>query len=91
MEESNFNTTATVLLSDYWMENGSFLRLDNVTVGYTFPSAFNTGADLRITAGVQNAFVITNYSGLVPEIFSGIDNTIYPRARTFLFGANVNF
>jgi len=91
VEESNFNTTATVLLSDYWMENGSFLRLDNVTVGYTFPSAFNTGADLRITAGVQNAFVITNYSGLDPEIFSGIDNTIYPRARTFLFGANVNF
>lgn len=91
VEESDFNTTANVLLSDYWMENASFLRMDNVTVGYTLPGVFRTGADLRLSAGVQNAFVITNYSGLDPEIFSGIDNTIYPRARVFLLGADVNF
>ena len=91
VEESNFNTTASVLLSDYYMENASFLRMDNITLGYSLPSVFNSGADVRLSLGVQNAFVITNYSGLDPEIFSGIDNTIYPRARVFLFGADVNF
>lgn len=91
VRESNFNTTPTVILSDYYMENGSFLKLDNITLGYTFPAAFNGRADLRLTAGVQNALVFTGYSGLDPEIFSGIDNTIYPRARTFLLGANLKF
>ncbi|MBK7869934.1 MAG: SusC/RagA family TonB-linked outer membrane protein [Saprospiraceae bacterium] len=91
VRESNFNTTPTVILSDYFMENGSFLKMDNVTLGYTFQNAFKSGADFRISAGVQNVFVITKYSGLDPEIFSGIDNTIYPRARTFLLGGNINF
>ncbi|MDX1942913.1 MAG: SusC/RagA family TonB-linked outer membrane protein [Saprospiraceae bacterium] len=91
VRESNFNTTPTVILSDYFMENGSFLKMDNITLGYTFKDAFKTGADFRISGGVQNVFTITNYSGLDPEIFSGIDNTIYPRARTFLLGGNINF
>ncbi|NRB64388.1 MAG: SusC/RagA family TonB-linked outer membrane protein, partial [Saprospiraceae bacterium] len=91
VEASNFNTTAKVLLSDYWMENASFLRLDNVTLGYTLPDMFKSTARLRLYTGIQNALVITNYSGLDPEIFSGIDNTIYPRARTFLFGLDVQF
>ena len=89
--ESNFNTTPTVLLSDYYMENGSFLRMDNINVGYILKNAIGSGRDVRLTAGIQNAFTITNYSGLDPEIFSGIDNTIYPRARTVLFGLDVNF
>lgn len=91
VRESNFNTTPTVILSDYFMENASFLRMDNVTLGYTFRNALKRSFDFRLTAGIQNVFVITNYTGLDPEIFSGIDNTIYPRARTFLFGANLIF
>lgn len=90
--ESNFNTTPTVILSDFYLEEASFLRMDNITLGYTFTDLFKSDVDLRITGGVQNAFVITNYSGLDPEVFNnGIDNTIYPRARTFLLGANVQF
>jgi len=88
---SGFNTTPTVILSDYYMENGSFLRMDNITLGYTFENIIRNTIDFRLTAGVQNAFIITNYSGLDPEIFSGIDNTIYPRARTFLVGGNITF
>jgi TonB-dependent starch-binding outer membrane protein SusC len=89
--DSNFNNTADVLFSDYYIENASFLRMDNITIGYTIPKIFNEKASLRLSGGVQNVFVITDYSGLDPEVFGGIDNTIYPRPRTILFGANVKF
>jgi len=96
--ESNFNETSAVLLSDYYIENGSFLKMDNVTLGYTFDKFKNNSTRIRIWTGVQNVFTITNYSGLDPEIFGsddnligGIDNTIYPRPRTFLMGANIKF
>nr|MBP8157655.1 SusC/RagA family TonB-linked outer membrane protein [Flavobacterium sp.] len=90
--DTNFNTTSDVVLSDIYVENGSFLRLDNVTLGYTFPKWIDGKASLRLFAGVQNALLITDYSGLDPEITNdGIDNTIYPRQRQFLFGANVKF
>jgi hypothetical protein len=77
--------------SDYYVENASILRLDNVNVGYTFNDAFNVLNSLRISATVQNVFVITDYSGLDPEVFGGIDNNIYPRPRTFVLGLNLNF
>ena len=90
--DTNFNTTADVVLSDYYIENGSYLKLDNVTVGYTFPKWLDGKASLRFFAGAQNLLTITEYSGLDPEINNnGIDNTIYPRQRQFLFGANVKF
>ena len=80
------------LFSDYYIENGSFGRLDNITIGYTINNIFeNNGGNLRIYATGQNLILITNYTGLDPEVFGGIDNNIYPRARTFLFGVNVNF
>jgi iron complex outermembrane receptor protein len=89
--ESNFVETSNVLLSDYFIENASFLKMDNVTFGYTF-NKFNKGlSSIYLWGGVQNVFTITNYSGLDPEIFGGIDNTIYPRARTFMMGANIKF
>lgn len=88
---TNFNNQADVILSDIYLEDASFLRMDNIQLGYTFRDFFNKGNNFRLWAGIQNAFVITNYSGLDPEIFGGIDNTIFPRPRTFLFGANVNF
>lgn len=90
--ETGFTTTANVLLSDIYIEDASFLRMDNITLGYTFPKWLEGKASLRLSAGCQNAFVITKYSGLDPEITNnGLDKTIYPRQRTFLFGANVKF
>ncbi|GGD19849.1 SusC/RagA family TonB-linked outer membrane protein [Flavobacterium orientale] len=79
------------VLSDMYVENASFLRMDYVTLGYTFPKWLDGNASLRLFTGVQNAFVITKYGGLDPEVTGGFDNTIYPRQRQFLFGANVKF
>ncbi|WP_448702082.1 SusC/RagA family TonB-linked outer membrane protein [Mucilaginibacter sp. AW1-3] len=77
-------------LSDYWLQNASFLRMDNVGVGYTF-GRFNNKhlGGLRITANCQNVFVVTKYTGLDPEVYSGIDNNTYPRPRTFTLGINL--
>ena len=91
--DTNFINTSDVINSDIYIEDASFLRMDNITLGYTFDrpiKKFNKNS-IRIWAGVQNVFVITNYSGLDPEVFGGIDNTIYPRSRNFMVGANVKF
>lgn len=89
---TNFVNTSDVVLSDIYIENGSFLRMDNITLGYTFEKWLEGKASVRLFTGVQNAFIITEYSGLDPEITNdGRDNTIYPRQRTWLFGANINF
>ncbi|MFP4293930.1 MAG: SusC/RagA family TonB-linked outer membrane protein [Cyclobacteriaceae bacterium] len=89
--ESGFTTTEDVILSDYYIEDASFLRMDNITLGYTFRELFSNSSNLRFTLGVQNPFVISNYTGIDPEIFNGIDNTIYPRPRTYYVGANLSF
>ena len=89
---TNFETqTGESVLSDIFIENGSFLRMDYATLGYTFPKWLEGKASLRLFTGVQNPFIITNYSGLDPELTGGIDQTIYPRQRQILFGANVKF
>jgi TonB-linked SusC/RagA family outer membrane protein len=90
--DTNFtNSGNNVIFSDHYIENASFLKMDNVTLGYTFPKWLEGKASVRLSAGIQNAFVITKYSGLDPEVFNGIDNTIYPRQRQILFGANIKF
>ena len=78
--------------SDHFIQDGSFFRLDHVTVGYNFANVFSKegGSNLRVYATMQNPFVVTNYQGLDPEVFGGIDNNLYPRSRTFLFGLNLN-
>ncbi|NRT16041.1 iron complex outermembrane receptor protein [Flavobacterium sp. 28A] len=78
-------------LSNYFVKDASFIKLDNVTLGYTFDKTLLKAASLRFTAGVQNVLTLTKYDGLDPEKFNGIDNNVYPRARTFLFGVNANF
>jgi iron complex outermembrane receptor protein len=91
--DNNFKVTSDVILSDVYIENASFLKMDNITLGYTFErpiKAFSTNS-VRLWAGVQNVFTLTNYSGLDPEVFNGIDNLIYPRSRTILLGANIKF
>ena len=88
--ESNSNGTQRNY-SDYFVKDASFIKLDNVVLGYTFDKTLLKAASLRFTVGVQNVFVLTKYDGLDPEKFNGIDNNVYPRARTFLFGVNANF
>lgn len=76
--------------SDYYVRNGSFFRMDNINIGYDAGEVIKN-ARLRISANVQNAFVITKYDGLDPEVNGGIDNTIFPRPRTFVLGLNLDF
>ncbi|RME94098.1 MAG: TonB-dependent receptor [Bacteroidetes bacterium] len=96
---NNVRSDATVLnfsrpryLSDFFVQDASFFRMDHITAGYQFNEVWGPDSKrrLRVYATVQNPFVVTNYDGLDPEVFSGIDNNLYPRARTFLFGLNLN-
>ncbi len=83
--------TTAQYLSDYYVENASFFRMDYITLGYSFKNDWNRRAAIRLSATIQNAFVITNYSGIDPEQATGIDQYGYPRARTFSLGLNMNF
>lgn len=78
-------------LSDYFVENASFLRCDNITIGYTWPNLIDGNLRLRLFGAVQNPFVITKYKGLDPEVFNGIDNNVYPRPVTFTLGVVATF
>jgi len=86
--EQNIQEGQNIILSDAFIEDASFLRVDHITIGYTFPKLVKNG--MRIFGTIQNPVLVTNYTGLDPEVFGGIDNTIYPRARTILFGLNLN-
>nr|WP_321374884.1 TonB-dependent receptor [uncultured Bacteroides sp.] len=79
------------LYSDYFLEKGNFFRIDNISLGYTFKKLLNQSSSLRLTLGVQNVATFTSYSGIDPEIYSGIDKNIYPRPRVFSLSANLNF
>ncbi|PWJ56980.1 iron complex outermembrane receptor protein [Dyadobacter jejuensis] len=80
------------ILSDYYVQNASFLRMDNINFGYNLDHLFKKGkirAQLSLVA--QNVFVITKYKGLDPEIADGIDKQVYPRPRTLSLGLNLHF
>lgn len=77
-------------LSNYYIQNGSFLRMDNINFGYD-AGKIAKNASLRITANVQNVFLITKYNGIDPEINGGRDSNIYPRPRTYVLGVNLDF
>lgn len=81
----------TTYLSDYFVQNASFLKLDNISLGYSFSRLFGGNTSGRVFGTVQNVFTITKYKGLDPEISSGIDNNIYPRPMTVLVGLSLNF
>ncbi|NDI99523.1 SusC/RagA family TonB-linked outer membrane protein [Flavobacterium sp. LaA7.5] len=76
--------------SDYYLESAAFLRCDNITLGYRFDKIMKS-ASLRVYATVNNAFLITDYSGQDPENFGAIDNNFYPRPRIYSFGVNLDF
>ena len=81
--------------SDLYVHNASFLKCDNITLGYSFDNLFKggkyDGINGRIYASCTNVFTITKYDGLDPEVFGGIDNNMYPRPITFLMGVNLDF
>ncbi|MGK9120156.1 TonB-dependent receptor [Olivibacter jilunii] len=86
-------------ISDYSMEDGSYLRLRNVTLGYRLSGLKGVLSDLRIYVSGNNLFTITDYSGYDPEVNTfagsnkeiGVDNLVYPQARSFIAGIQVNF
>ena len=78
-------------MSDYWLRNASFVRCDNITLGYTWNNLLNDQLRLRLYGAVQNPFVFTKYNGLDPEVESGIDNSVYPRPITVSFGLVATF
>ena len=89
--DTNFTGKPNDYLSDYYVQNASFLRCDNISMGYSFKKLFGVIDSGRIFATVQNPFVITKYKGLDPEISGGIDNNIYPRPIITLMGLTLNF
>ena len=82
-------------LSDYFVHNASFLKCDNITLGYSFENLFKAGnyngIAGRIYASATNVFTITKYEGIDPEVSGGIDNNMYPRPLTIQLGLNLNF
>ena len=81
--------TNAAYLSDYWVEDGSFFKIDRITLSYLFD--LGKGGSLNLFGTVQNVATFTNYSGIDPEVFGGIDNNMYPRPRTYIIGLKYNF
>lgn len=86
------NFDAVHYQSSYYIQDASFMKVDNVSLGYNFTHLLNQQQSGRIHFTVQNPLVVTNYSGLDPEFTNnGIDNNIYPHPRVFILGLNLNF
>ena len=89
------SSATTSTQTDYWVQNASFLKMDNVTLGYSFANLLKQGSwngiTGRIYGTVNNVFCLTKYKGLDPEVFNGIDNNLYPRPISFILGLNLNF
>jgi iron complex outermembrane receptor protein len=84
----DFNSNA--VFSDYLLEDATFLRCDNITIAYKFAKFIKTSS-LKVSGSVNNAFIVTNYTGQDPENFNAIDNNFYPRPRTVTFGLSLDF
>lgn len=96
----NANSRQNLQMSDWYVEDGSYVRLKNIQIGYTIPKNLLKSLgnnNIRVWVGSQNLFTLTNYSGLEPEIgasdpkFMGIDQGFYPQARIFMMGVNATF
>lgn len=79
-----------IFLSDYFLEDASFLRCENITLGYSVKNAVKNGS-LRLYVAANNLFIVTKYTGQDPENFNSIDNNLYPRPQVYSFGMNLNF
>ena len=78
-------------LSDYYLENASFLKMDNISLRYTFGKLASWCSNLYVSAMIQNVFTITKYSGVDPEVPNGCDNSFYPRPRTYSVSVGIDF
>jgi TonB-dependent starch-binding outer membrane protein SusC len=87
--KSDFN--GQQLWSDFYVENASFFKLDNISLGYTLDNLLNNKLKARFSLTGQNLVVISDYTGIDPESNTGIDRNIYPRPRTVLFGINLTY
>lgn len=86
------NIQGNIPFSDYYLESAAFLRCDNITLGYRFNDVIKNGyGSIRLYAAVNNAFLITDYSGQDPENFNSLDSNFYPRPRQWSFGLNFDF
>ena len=89
------NFTNQQYLSDYYVKNASFFKLDYLTLSYSFGNVIKSTTDLRLSFTVNNVFTITKYKGIDPEVnlgsSVGIDNNVYPRSRVFVLGVNLLF
>ncbi len=90
--EKNWQTDNTMEgVSDYAIQNASFLKCDNITIGYSFSHIFSMPISGRVYLTAQNVFTITKYKGLDPEVSGGYDSNIYPRPFVAILGLNLNF
>jgi iron complex outermembrane receptor protein len=87
--ETNFTTPQYT--SDYFIQDASFFKMDYIALSYNFKELGNTKLNLRVSGTVNNAFTITQYDGLDPEITNGIDGNLYPRPRAYVLGINLQF
>ncbi len=85
------NPLTEQLFSDYYVQNASFLKMDNITLGYSFNNLLGSKLSGRAYVTAQNVFTITNYDGIDPEVDGGIDNSMYPRPFTTVLGVTLNF
>ena len=89
--DSNFlDNAGNVKFSDYYLEDASFIRCESISLGYDFGTLVG-GATLNASLNVNNAFLITKYSGRDPENFGGIDHNFYPRPQSYTLGINIDF
>ncbi|MFT4095148.1 MAG: SusC/RagA family TonB-linked outer membrane protein [Niabella sp.] len=79
------------LLSDYYIQNASFLKMDNISLTYDFGRVLRDHINLTLSANVQNVFTVTKYTGLNPEVYNGVDYQFYPVPRVYTLGLNLNF
>lgn len=90
-DKTKFVSAQNTRFSDYYIENGSFFRMDNINLGYRFENLYKDKLNVRVGLGVQNVFVITKYTGLDPEVSGGLDNNFFPRTRSFFLSLNCEF
>jgi TonB-dependent starch-binding outer membrane protein SusC len=91
LESGFINGGVERYMSDYYVQEASYAKLDNITIGYNFGTVFGEDTNLTVSGTAQNLVTITDYEGLDPEVGGGIDYNIYPRPVIYMVGVNLNF
>ena len=91
LESQFINGGTERYMSDYYIQDASFAKLDNISIAYNFGSIFGDDTNLTLSGTAQNLITITDYEGIDPEVSGGIDYNIYPRPVIYMVGVNLNF